>query len=60
MTDPETIEMLPQLAAASGWSIPEARIHSIAAVYEAISQDTRLLRETDLKDLPIPAAFKAD
>jgi hypothetical protein len=46
----ETIETVKKLAEVTGWSIDESRVEAIAAVYEAVMEDTRLLRVTDLKD----------
>ena len=49
MAHPDTVELLKRLAALSGWTIPDDRLEAMAAVYESIAEDTRLLRQADLQ-----------
>jgi len=43
-------EVIRKLAEASGWSIPEERFEEIATMFEAAMEDTKPVRELDLKD----------
>ena len=47
-------EMVKQLAEASGWKIPEARMSEILFIYKATADDTQPVRETDVSDV-VPA-----
>ena len=53
-------DLLQKLAEASGWTIPEERLAEIASIYEATTNDTRVVREFDITAALPATVFEAD
>lgn len=53
-------ETLKKLAEVAGWTIPEARMQEIAALYKPIFDDTRVLRKLNLGDSVPATVFEAE